>query len=309
MHDDTITVANKIISRDVLFEIFTEMQKKLDQCLRISSDEELQNERIDYKYQKWTFRDSESKLNFDIDFYDGTSIKYDKYDDFIRVFDSRLREIKNIYAFLVLNYSTQEEEQQGKYHSQTISLRISETKIDTIISLDSSDAKMEDTYEFIRDKTSNAPEKYDEVIKKKGSIYAIVGLTIGLIPGIIISTLLLLVPAVRDIFVNGYVVYPFCVVALAFVVGGTIAASKLDKMYKNIIPGRKFVGYDSGGKSSVYKDDIDEYVETSEVLIGKSADNLKLRQSIMETYGKHKKRLPAELIALVLFSVIILFFR
>lgn len=308
MYNDTLKVANKIISYDDLFDIFTKMQEKLIHYQKVSNNEEMQNKMLEYNYQKWTFKDSNSQLTFNVNFYDDTSIKFDNYNNFIGIFNNRLHEIKDIYVYFVLSYSTQEEGQQSKWYSQNINMWIYETKVEINTSLDSSDKKMEDIYEFIKNKILNAPIKYDNIIKKKSSISTIVGLAIGLIPGLIISTLLMFIPTIREIFANSYVLYPICVIVLAFVIGGTIASSKLDKLYKNIIPEQKYAGYDSTNYKSIYKDDIDKYVETSEILIGKNVDNLRSRQLIMENYDKYKKYLLPEIIILIVLSIIVLFF-
>ena len=70
---------------------------------------------------------------------------------------------------------------------------------------------------------------------------------------------------------------------------------------------KKYVGYDSTNYRSIYKDDIDKYVQTSEILIGKNVDNLKCRDKIMKYYNKYKKYIPIELGVLVFISILVLF--
>ena len=109
MYNDTIKVANKIISYDDLFEIFSKMQEKLMYYKKISANEEMKNKAIDYKYQIWTFRDSDSKLTFIVDFKDDTTIRFDNYNSFISVFNIRLEEIKYIRVNFILSYRTSSE--------------------------------------------------------------------------------------------------------------------------------------------------------------------------------------------------------
>lgn len=47
MYNDTIKVANKIISYDDLFEIFTQMNEKLQYYKRISINEESRNRMLE----------------------------------------------------------------------------------------------------------------------------------------------------------------------------------------------------------------------------------------------------------------------
>lgn len=307
MYNDTIKVANKIISYDDLFEIFSKMQEKLVQFKKINDTEEMKNRMLDYKYQNWTFKDSGSKLTFDVNFTDDTSIKFDNYNNFISIFNSRLDEIKYIYVYYSINYTTEREGQRSEYYNQHINMTIREDKMDIDVSLSSNDDKINDIYQLIKNKVLNAPPKYDKVIQKKRSINNIVGLAIGFIPALIITTLLLFVPTIRQIYVMGYVVYPIASVILAFVIGGMFGSAKLDRWYKSINPEQKYAGYDSTNYKSIYKDDIDSYVSSSEILIGKNANNLDCRKNILNCYEKYKKYIPYEIGVMLLMSVIVLF--
>lgn len=307
MYNDTIKVANKIISYNDLFEIFSKMQEKLVQFKKINDTEEMKNRMLDYKYQNWTFKDNGSKLTFDVNFTDDTSVKFDNYNNFISIFNSRLDEIKYIYVYYSISYTTEREGQRSEYYNQHISMIIREDKMDIDVSLSSNDDKINDIYELIKSKVLNAPPKYDKVIQKKSSINTIVSLAIGFIPALIITTLLLFVPTIRQIYAMGYVVYPIASVILAFAIGGTIGSSKLDRWYKSINPEQKYAGYDSTNYKSIYKDDIDSYVKSSEILIGKNANNLDCRKNILDYYEKYKKYIPYEIGAMLLMSVIVLF--
>lgn len=308
MYNDTIKVANKIITYDDLYEIFAKMQEKLIYYKKINDSEELKNKALSYSYQNWTFKDTGSKLKFEVDFYDDTKIVFDNYNNFISIFNTRLEEIKRIYVYFSLNYEVNLEGQKNNYYNQHISMWIYEDKISIEVSLSSEDKKIDDIYEFIKNRILVAPEKYDEVIKKKRSITATVGFAIGFIPASIISILLMFVPTIRMLYSSGYVVYPILVVILSLFIGETIAFSLLDKYYKNIVPDQKYAGYDSNKGTSIYKDDIDKYVATSEILIGKNINNLENRNQIKLYKNKYKKWIPYELGILIFFSIIVLFF-
>ena len=307
MYNDTIKVANKIISAEDLFDIFSKMQEKLIYYKKISENEERKNQMLEWRYQTWTFRDSNSSLSFEVDFHDDTNIRFDNYNNFISVFNNRLQEIKSIYVHFYLSYGVQDEDKKSENYRHSISMWIYENKVKIEVSLNSEDRKIDDIYELIKSKILQAPEKYDKVIKKKSKITAVVGLAIGFIPALIISTLLLFVPTIRHIFAVSYVLYPMCSLVLAFLIGGIFGSAKLDRYYEKINPEQKYAGYDSNKGKSIYKDDIDQYVETSEILIGKNVDNLKCRKEIMANFEKFKRYIPYELGAMLLLSIITLF--
>lgn len=307
MYNDTIKVANKIITDKDLFEIFALMNEKLTHLKKIAQMEEMQNRMLEYNYQKWTFNDNGSGLSFDVNFTDDTNVRFDNYNNFLSIFNNRLHEIKSIWVRFHLSYSVSSPYQKREWYNQHINMNIYETKADIDVSLSSEDKKIDDVYELIKNKVLNAPPKYDTVIKKKSSINTVVGLAIGFIPALIITTLLLFIPTVRHIFAAGYVLYPICCLVLAFFIGGMVGSAKLDYLYKSISPEQKYAGYDSTNYKSIYKDDIDSYVQSSEILIGKNVNNLKCRENIMNYYTKYKTYIPYEIGVMILLSIITLF--
>lgn len=301
MYNDAVKVANKIISYNDLLDIFNKINEDLNNYLKISKSETLKNEPLQYGYQKWSFKDNGSNLKFTINFYDNTEIKFDNYNNFISIFNTRLEEIKTIYVYYYLAYSSTNLEGKLDYHHQSIAMYIYERKIELNISLESNDNKMNDVYEMIKNKIQTAPERYDNIIRNKSSIYWKVGTAIAFIPSIIFCTLLLFIPSLRIIMGKSYVLFPICTEMLTFLLSSMFASMKLDDLYKNIIPKKRYVSYEKG-----YKDDIDKYLQDSEILIGKNVHNMDDRKEITRIYDKYKKYIPYEIIALVIMSIIVI---
>ena len=305
MYNDTIKAENKIITNNDLQEIFQLMGETLKKYQKTYEYEMRQNQMLELMYQNYTFKDAGSKMKVTVSFYDNTTITFDNYDNFMSIFYSRLDEIKNMDVYYTLNYSTKTTEpvRTNKSYYQSIHMYITENKIEITVKLDSEDPKLDDVYNLIKNKIINAPEKYDEIIKNKSKITNTVAFAIGLIPSIIIVSLLLFIPTLNKIILKGFVIYPIAAVILAFIVGNLVASSKLDKYYKNIVPEKKYAGY-SDGKAQ-YEDDMDKFLGTSEILIGKKVNNLEDRKEIRNQYEKYKKLLPKELLGLLVISVII----
>lgn len=306
MYNDEIKAENKIITNDDLTQIFQLMGETLKKYLKISQQEEIQNKMLDYGYQKYTFKDEGSKMRTVVDFYDNTTITFDNYDKFMSIFYSRIEEIKSIDVHYILCYTvaTPEPDRTREYYSQSIDLYINENKMDINLNLKSDDPKLDGVYELIKSKVLNAREKYDDVIKKKNKITTTVIFGIGLIPAMVIGLLFLLIPTVNEIIFNGYIVYPIIVLLLGFIIGSMLSTSKMEKYYKPIVPEKRYAGFDKN-YNSVYKDDIDKYVGTSEILIGKKINNLENRELILKEYNKYKSLVPIELIALLFASMIV----
>lgn len=307
MYNDTIKAENKIIDSQELAKIFQMMGDTLKKYQRLSADEDRRNSMLDYLYQSYTFKDEGSNFRAVVDFYDNTNIKFDKYDSFMGIFYSRLSEIKSMQITFSLNYSviTPEPNRSRNAYYNHISMYITDKRLDIDLDLNSDDNKLEDIYNCIKEVVLTAPEKYDDVIKKRNKIANVISLGYGLIPALVVTTLLLFIPGLNTIFFKGYVVYPIIAVFLAFIIGSLLTSSKMDKYYEPILPEQKSAGYDSN-YNRIYKDDIETFTNTSDILIGKKVDYLANRQKIQEEYGKYKKLLPKELIALGIMMVVVI---
>ncbi len=305
MYNDTIKAENKIISNDELSQIFQMMGETLKKYQKISLMEEQQNRMLETAYQNYTFKDEGSKFKVTVDFYDNTNITFDKYENFAGIFYNRIDEIKSLDVHYTLSYTviTPEPNRSRNWYSQSISMYITENKMDITLNLNSADPKLDDLYNYIKNIVLNAPVKYDDIIRKKSKITNTVAFAIGLIPAIVITTLLLFVPVLNTILLKGYVVYPIVCLFLAFIIGSMVASSKLDKYYETIVPDKK-VSYSSGERRE--SDDIEKFMGTSDILIGKKVNNLQNRRIIQEQYDKYKRFIPKELIAVLATSVIVI---
>ena len=149
MHNHTIKVENKIISAEILADIFQKMWERLSYYQKIYQQEYARNQQLDFSQKTWTFNDVGSKLDFQVDFYDNTYVKFDNYINFISVYNTRLHEIKSIEMRFALNYEIKQPGVPSNYIREHIYMIITEKKMDIDVALDISDSKMEDIYKMI----------------------------------------------------------------------------------------------------------------------------------------------------------------
>ena len=76
-------IKNKIISVETLNDIFYMLNDKLNYYLDIYRKEEFKNRIFDSDKQFWTFKDSGSKLTFNVYFKDNSKIQFEKFENFI----------------------------------------------------------------------------------------------------------------------------------------------------------------------------------------------------------------------------------
>lgn len=305
MYNDTVKVANKIISDTDLAEIFQRMDDEIKENIQLCKQETIQNEKYEREYQNWTCKNFEGEFKCTFNFYDDTNITVDNYVNFITIFNNRLHEVKDMWIRYHYSYSIQHGT-DTKYIHQRINMSIYESKMDIEVSLSSEDKKMDDIYQLIKDKILGAPERYDRIIKKKSAITNKICFALGVIPSLVICTLLVFVPAVREMYALTFVLYPIAVILLGFALGTIVFSAKLSSLYKTIVPEKKYAGYDYKNQKRIYKDDIESYKQASEIIIGKNIDNLKKREEITELEKKYSKFIPIEIVVIIGLSVIMI---
>ena len=106
MYNDSIKVANKIITAEDLEEIFAKMNEKLHYYQNLSVKEEARNQGIESYNRVFSYKDRGSELKVTVNFHDDTTVKFDRYDEFITIFHQRLEEIKDMFVVFYLNYET-----------------------------------------------------------------------------------------------------------------------------------------------------------------------------------------------------------
>ena len=307
MYNDTIKVANKIISTKDLQEIFEKMKEEAEQNSKIYKKECSENEKLEWDKQNWTMKDFKYSFSFIVDLYDNTNITFDNYIDFITIFNNRLHEIKYIMASYSYNYFIQNESDSDYIH-QSIDIHIWEDKLDIYVNLSSKDKKMNSVYELIKEKIKKAPRRYDKLIKNKKSIINKIEFGLGMIPSIIICTLLLLIPTIRE-FSMILIIYPLSVVILGIFLGTVFIGNELSRLYSPIVPNKKYDGFNEQTYESIYKDDLDDYVQKSEILIGKNVNNIKNRIIIRNLDKKYSKYIPFEIIAVFIITMILILLK
>lgn len=309
MYNNTIKVENKIISAETLANIFQKMGERLSECNKIYQSEYIKNQQLNFSKRVWTFKDTGSKLYFNVDFYDNTYIKFDNYINFLSIYNTRLDEIKSIEVTYRINYEVKTLGLPSKNISEYLYMNIKEQKMNIEVAINDSESKIKDIYKMVEQMVLAAPIKYDEVVQHSKRILAIVGMAIGFIPAIMITLILLFFPPARNLFVVSYVLYPVLTIVIAYFIGNLCSQVVLGKYYEVILQDRIYAGWNHVNNKKLYKDNIANYINSSEILIGKNVKNLDYRKIIMDDYNKYKKWLLYEICIVLIISIVVLFLK
>ena len=306
MYNESINTNNKIISTDLILNIFGRMNELIKSYTSKANREEQTYNSLSFENQlnmKREFSNFISDFSFTVDFYDSTNITINNYESFMGIFNSRLHEIRSIIS----NFSISYFDVNNKSCSNSINLMIFENSFDIRVAIDNSNNEMTELFNYIKSSIYRAPEKYDFVMKNKSKICFLYTFALGSIVAIILSVILVCMPPVFSILTGGYwMLFPVICLILGYFLGTLLFSGSISNLYKNIDMEKIYDGYDSNTFESKYKSDKNSYINSSEVIIGKNIDNLSNRNKIKDLYYEKKKYIKFELIAVVVITLILL---
>ncbi len=304
VNKNTLICKNRIITHDNLNNIFKMIDEKCKELDKMYQDESSKNSVINYNYQEWTYKKLYKKLVCNIDFDDDTGIKFEKISNFIEIFNQRINDIKYVHLSLYLSYEYKKFDMTYKSVTSYFYIDIKPDLIKCNFEIDDEEVVVKEFYNYIESIFLNAPENYDNIIKKYKTISLLSDLAINFIPAFIISIILLLNENIRSIAPNTYVFYPMCCIVILIVINSFISLSGVKRLYDKIIP-KKSAGFSNGNR--IYKYDMKKLADTCCVLIGSNVNNLEYRGKIKQRYNFLKKLFLLDLLVLVILSIIVIF--
>ncbi len=306
MYNESIDTTNRIISTELISNIFSRMNEIMRSYTLKANREEQTYDNIPLENKinmKREYSSFTSDFSFTIDFYDSTTVVINSYEKFVGIFASRLSEIKRIYSNMRFSYF----DINHKYHSNQLSLSIHENSFDIRVEIDQSNNEMKELFNYIKTSIYETPEKYDFVMRNKDKICFSYSFALGSIVAIVLSIILMCIPSVFSILTDGYwILFPICCLIMGYFLGTLLFSGYISSLYKNIDMKKVYDGYNSKTHASIYKADKNSYLNSSEVIIGKNIYNLSNRNKIKNLYYEKKKYIKFELIIIAIISLLLL---
>ena len=224
--------------------------------------------------------------------------KFDNYNKFLEYFKQNHRNIKTFDVKISFYFY----EDSKKQHSEEyIYLGVGEKIFIFNIKCNKLSHELIELYDDIEKISQKLPGKFNEILKNRELIYNIVGFSNGLFIGNILSFIFLLIPVFR----KTTFIFPIVSIGIMFILKNHISNKKLNSLYKTIEPNK--VVFIKDDKIN-YKENLDNYFNFAEVLIGNNSDNLIKRNKIETVYAKSKINLYIQSCILILIIIISLLF-
>ena len=181
---------------------------------------------------------------------------------------------------------------------------------DVIIDVNTTNQERESNniYSTIMNTLEDTEDRYNNTIKHRKIRTQCFTISVGIILSYIIYIILRInidkIPPVLAEYMNNKYILIFGQWFIAIVFGNVLSYWYMLMLYKPLLPYAKYAGYNSSTHRSVYRDDISDYLEHSEVHFGKYWDAEKRRKRIEDIYKVTKIILLVQLvISAILFFV------
>ena len=301
-------VVNKQIPMNSIIDIanyFEDYKERYEEIYRKESE---RNKDKPYSEKNYEYENGNIEVRYTIDFHNGQNLTEYDYNWFIGNTNNP-RAIKNIEISLSNTYYTKSNgsDTNNTYNKVYVSVEFRDCGMnlkysDAIVNVDATNQESEarNVYSTIMNTLEDNPDRYDKTIKYRKIRMQSFTISIGIILSYILYIVLIMnkekiSPYVAECLNNKNILI-FGQWFVAILLGNVASFWYILSVYRPLLPESKYAGYNSSTYKSVYKDDVDDYLEHCEVHFGKFWDAEKRRTKIEKIYKVTKIILIVQLI-------------
>ena len=312
---------NKIVNKQIpikkIIDIANYLEDYKDRYNDIFTKENEKNKNLSFSEKKYEYENGNAEVRYTISFHNGQRMNESEYNWFIGNLNEP-RAIKEIEIYLNVTYYTkgEQEDYNNKYNKVSVSidfrdlgmnLRSSDVTID--VETTNQEREANNVYSTIMNTLEDTEDRYNNTIKYRKIRMQCFTLSVGFILSYILYIVLKMneskiAPFLADYIGNKYVIV-FGQWFVAILLGNIFSYWYILSIYKPLLPEAKYAGYSTSNYKSVYKDDVEDYINHSEVHFGKFWDAEKRRIKIEKIYKVTKIIMLVQLvISIILFLII-----
>lgn len=303
-------VINKQISLEQIIRVADHLEDYKEKYDKKFELEENKNKNIPYGEKQWKYENGNTNIKYTIHFKNGKNITESDYNWFVGNL-GQAKAIKDISIDLYISYYTKSNNSTTNdiYNKVNISLWFRE--FDASIDIDTMNQENEahNVYSEIMNILEDNEDRYNKTIKHRKVRIQSFCITIGIILSYVLYIALKMNVDKLDPFIAQYLDNKVVLLVgqwlVAILAGNVLSYWFMISIYKPLLPESKYAGYNSSTYRSVYKDDVDDFVEHSEIHFGKYWDAEKRRNKIEKIYKITSKIVLVQLaISVALFFIL-----
>ena len=311
---------NKIVNKQIPIEkivdianYFEDYKEKYD---KLFEEDREKNKNLPFIERRPEYDNVSAEIKYTIAFHNGQTIKEKDFNWFISNLNNT-KIIKEIELYLSIRYFSKSDKDNlnSEYNSITASVDFRDAGMnlqysDVIINVNTTNQERESNniYSTIMNTLEDTEDRYNNTIKHRKIRTQCFTISVGIILSYILYIILRInidkIPPVLAEYLDNKYILVFGQWFIAIVFGNVLSYWYMLMLYKPLLPYAKYAGYNSSTHRSVYRDDISDYLEHSEVHFGKYWDAEKRRKRIEDIYKVTKIILLVQLvISIILFFV------
>lgn len=312
---------NKIVNKQIplksIIDVANYLENYKDDYLRKFQIDENRNKNIPFGEKVLEYENGSAEIRYTVEFHNGKSITETDYNWFIgNINEPRI--IKCIRIDLSVSYfsninknsNTNEYNRINAYvEFQDCGMNLKYSDASVSVETTNKESEAHNIYSEIMNILENNEDRYNKTLKYRKLRIQCFTISIGIILSYILFVVLKInasnLPQVINEYLSNKYVLVFGQWFVAILLGNIFSYWYILSVYRPLLPETKYAGYNSSTYKSVYKDDIEDYLEHSEVHFGKFWDAEQRRTKIEKLYKITNKIILVQLlISIILFFIL-----
>ena len=310
-------VVNKQIPIKSIVDVANSLENYKDKYDRIFQDEERKNKGLQFGEKEYEYQNGSAEIRYTVKLRNGKDMTENDYNWFMGQLNEP-RVIEEIRIDLRVSYYSKsgKENYNDQYNSISTTVDFRDARMDlkySDVNIDvqttNQESEAHNLYSSVMDILENNEDRYNKTIRHRKIRMQSLCISVGIILSYIVYMLLKinidkLLEMTTQYLSNKYVLV-FGQWFVAILLGNIFSYWYILSVYRPLLPSAKYAGYNHSTYKSVYKDDVDEYLDHSEVHFGQFWDAENRRNKIERIYKITRILLLVQIIiSIILFLIL-----
>ena len=312
---------NKVVNKQIplmsIIDVANYLEDYKEKWDKMFRQENEKNKNKPYAEKKYEYENAYTNLKYTIEFHNGKNITESDYNWFVGNLN-KPRTIKSIELNMSISYyaRSQNSNYNDIYKGINIMLFFRDCGgdlkySDVIINVDTTNQENEahNLYSEVMNILEDNEDRYNKTIKHRKIRTQCFTISVGIILSYILYIILKInadkISPVFAEYLNNKYILVFGQWFVAILLGNVFSYWYILSLYRPLLPETKYAGFNYSTNRGKYTDDVDDFIEHSEVHFGKYWEAEKRRNRIEKIYKVTKLILLVQLvISVILFLVI-----
>ena len=312
---------NKVVNKQIPIKSIIDIANYFDDYKNrydnIFQQEREKNKNLSYSERHFEHENGSTDLRYTVKFHNGKDMTESDYNWFIGMLNDT-RAIEEVRIDLRVSYHTSngKDDFNSQYNSVNAEVDFRDARMDlkysdvyVNVQTTNQESEAHNIYSTIMNTLEDNEDRYNNTMKHRKIRMQSLCISVGIILSYILYVILKInagnMPTQIAQYLNNKYVIVFGQWFAAILLGNVFSYWYILSLYRPLLPSTKYAGYNRSTYKSQYTDDIDDYLEHSEVHFGKYWDAENRRNKIEKIYKITSKIVLVQLlISVILYFVI-----